>query len=767
MSPVPPKKQPKNTAAAKRGKNTPPKILTLRKKAFTLRVDSTTQIAELSLDVKDSKVNVLRVSVLEELSAFLKELRALPVRLLVIKSGKAGSFIAGADILEIKAAVKNGQLKELIKLGQQTLTALSNFKAPTLAVIDGHAFGGGLELALACTYRVVSRETTSRLGLPEVTLGIIPGFGGTQRLPALIGLPRALKMMLSGKMLTAQEAYNIGLAHDIVPSAYLNTKLPKLAEKIIRDPQSVQAATLRRRRKHFSRFQSLLVRLGLKFIIRRTAKQLRQNMGTHYPAPFELLDVLRKSYPATTQAQQDYGMQLELVSCSKLLKHEVTSNLLKLFEYNNALKNQPITIPAPFASTRPAPQRKQSKRQQKAPKITQGWVIGGGTMGSGIAWFLSHGGLPTRIKETSWDIACSSYQKLRAIHHQRERRAGQKARVTQQELARSSFTTTWNPIHSNTLVIEATAENLALKQQLFKELEAHCHPEAILATNTSSLSVNAIAAKLKHSERFLAIHFFNPVHRMQLVELAPAPKTDSQLFNAVATLLRRGGKLVVPVKACPGFLVNRILFAYLNEALHLLAETKAVELIDTSLKEFGMPMGPFALMDQVGIDICAHAGENIAAAYNNTKQFPSEYKTLLNLNWLGKKNEKGFYVYAGSKPIGLNPELYSALYGESAAMKRSFKPAEIVERLILAMAREALLALENEVVRTHWELDLALLYGSGFPAFRGGILRYVDAVTPIKTLKKIERLRDFYGERFTPPPLLEQLVKRNKKFYND
>ncbi|BBM88641.1 fatty acid oxidation complex subunit alpha [Spirochaetota bacterium] len=733
---------------------------------FKIEYNPTTNIGALTLDLKNSKVNILTSKVLYQLDQHLKKLATLPIKILLIKSAKPKSFIAGADINEIKQILKSPTHTKIIAQGQNIIDNIAHFKAPTVAVIDGHALGGGLELALACTYRIVSSESYTKLALPEVTLGILPGFGGTQRLPALIGLNAALKMILKGTAVNGSKAYRLGLADKVIPSAYISFELPKFIDQVNRNPHSLRKDRSRRLRRHFPWIVALATKLALKPILRFTRKQLLKSIGPHYPAPNKVLKIISQTYPAVTTEKIKHGLALERIGFLELLKTASTSHLLALFHHSTMLKNKAIVKAAPLNQKSSTSHLKRTLKKSHFP-IEQSLVIGGGTMGAGIAWLMSHHNLPVRIKEVSWEAASSGYQKLLAIHNQRERKVGQPQQVTTAELSRTSFTTSWTPVHNETLVIEAVPENLELKKNILKTLERYCSQDTIIATNTSSLSIDQLARSLKHSERFLAIHFFNPVHRMKLVELAPGPKTDPELFATVGRFLKKQNRIVIPVKACPGFLVNRILFAYLNEAMKILEETKDIETIDASLKDFGMPMGPFRLIDQIGLDVCAHVAQCLSKAYRHLPNPLKAYKKLNQRNWLGQKAGTGFYAYASGQPMGVNPELYHELYGESALMKRTFTSEKIIERLIMAMAHESLIALELGIVQTPWELDLALLYGTGFPAFRGGILRYIDTLTPAKAFKKFERLKDFYGDHFTPPAILKDTVSRNQLFYND
>lgn len=695
--------------------------------AIRLRVEN--RIAWVVFDLPGEKVNKLSSPVMEDLLRLLGELERLrDIDGAVITSEKDGVFIAGADVKQIESVRTREEALRGARQGQAVFQRVASLPFPVVAAIGGVCLGGGTELALACHGRIGSDHPRFQIGFPEVNLGILPGWTGTSKLPRLIGLQKALELILTGRALDARQAEKIGLLDAAVPH-------PQLAEQAAILVRKLAARTdyrvLKRRRR-----PALLERLlegnpiGRAIVFRQARRSVLARSGGHYPAPLKILEVVRKSRGGSLER----ALELETEAVADLVVTAVSKNLFRLFFLSEQAKKDPGVAGEPAS---PAP-------------LERVGVLGAGTMGGGIAWVVSSRDLPVRLKDVNPKALGAGLAAARRIYEGRKKRG----RLTGWELDKKMTlirpSLDWSGFGSVDLVIEAVVEDLEVKKSVFRELEPRVRPDCIIASNTSTLPISELARVLKDPGRMAGFHFFNPVDRMPLVEVIRGEATADRTIVALVAFAKRLGKTPVVVADGPGFLVNRVLGPYLNEAGHLLLETGDVEGIDRALTRFGMPMGPLRLLDEVGIDVAEKAGKVMAKAYGEDVASPGVSEKLVAAGRLGKKTGKGLYLHRGRKPVP-DPEALRLLGIER---RRRVAGAEAVERTIYPMVNEAARCLAQGVVRSAGELDLAMVMGIGFPPFRGGLLRFAEEEGLSKIVEALARLSDRLGPRFAPSAAL-------------
>lgn len=714
--------------------------------AFQLKVDNE-GIATVTFDQPGGKVNILSMPAMEELDQLLNELsNRADIKALVFQSGKPGIFVAGADLEAFEPAFKKPVLCEnLIRRGHETLNKLAALPFPTIAVIDGGCFGGGTELSLAFTYRVVTDSDKTQISLPEVTLGLMPGWGGTQRLPRLVGLEQSLGMILSGSPIDGKKAFKIGYADAIFPSAFLNEKIKGFIGKCT--TQKGKEDLLSRRKKtgvrHWLMEKNPLGRALLFFFAKKNV--LAKTKG-QYPAPLYALDVIRKSHSLPLKDGLEYEIKAFIKAIPKEFKHTV--NLIRLFFANEALKKNPgLTGDA------------------KPREVKKGAVIGAGTMGAGIAWLFSYRGIPVRMKDISWEAVAKGYGAARDIYKKLVKIRKLKPFEVDKMFLKLEGTVDYSGFRSADFVIEAATENLELKRKIFSEIENVVKEDAIIASNTSSLPISEMSKQMKHPERFLGMHFFNPPNRMPLVEIVAGEKTSPEALATAVELCKRFKKVPIVVKDCPGFLVNRIFMMAANEAAWMLQEGVEMERLDRLMRKFGMPMGPFVLADEVGNDVAYKVTQTFFDAYGDRMKIPEITKAVYDAGLYGKKIGKGFYLYNGEKRKE-NPQIHELLQ-KIKTEKRQISDEDVVDRLTLSMANEASRCLEEGVVKDPMYVDMALIYGTGFPPFRAGLLHYVDSLGVKNVVSKLEAFSKVYGERFKPSNRLRQMAEEGRSFYSE
>ena len=716
----------------------------MTEKTLKLEIDNS-GVANLILDLPGEKVNKLSRPVLEELENILKVIDSdKSIKVLLITSNKKDIFIAGADINEIKDIVDEKDGREKVKKGQDILSKIADLKIPTIAVIDGACMGGGTELALACTYRIAVANKKTNLGLPEVNLGIIPGFGGTQRLPALIGLPNALKIILSGKAIDYKKAYKIGLIDLIVRKEFLENSLNEFVTEILKKNNRVERKQKSLKRKRYI-FEVML--FGKSIIYYLAKKDLFQKTKGFYVAPFYALEVIKKTYGTSNLSK---GLKIELDAFCELVVSDISKNLIELFFIGEEIKKD-----------------NGIGGQAKKVEIKETAVLGAGIMGGGIAWSLANADINVRMKDIASESIAIGYQQILKIFKQLKKIRKITQNQINMKMARVSSSTDYSGFQNLDLIIEAAPENIILKKNILSELEHKIKDDAIIASNTSSLSIDAMSHALKEPKRFVGMHFFNPVNRMPLVEIIKGQKTSDEALATVVDLAKNLKKTPIVVKDVSGFLVNRILLPFMNEAAYLLQDGADMKKIDEVIERFGMPMGPFSLADIVGIDVGVKVANSLYESYGTRMKVASTLDKMLDKhpNSLGKKSNKGFYNYPRKD---INSDVFIILSEVRKAEKIQTSHIDnnvIIDRCILTMLNEAAKCLEEGVVKNARYLDMAMIMGTGFPAFRGGILRYADSRGIKNVVQRLEELNKNFDDRFEVSKLLTEMAKNNKTFY--
>lgn len=718
--------------------------------SLNLSVDSN-GVASLVFDLANEKVNKLSAAVLLELEEILDKISDdKKIHLLLIKSAKKDIFIAGADINEIRDIKNESDAYRKVLQGQEILSKIAELKIPTIAVINGACLGGGLELALACQYRVATDNKKTILGLPEVNLGIIPGFGGTQRLPKLVGLQNSFKMILSGKPVEAVKALKIGLVDKVIREEFLTEDLEHFVADILvnADENDVRSKRCGIRKKRFV----TEVLMGGKYLIYYFAKKdLLEKTKGKYPAPLAAFDVIRETYHCADHAA---CFKKEADAFAKLAGEEIAKNLIEIFFTNEEIKKDSGAVEG-----------------VKPKEIKQAGLMGAGIMGGGIAWLFSNRDIPVRMKDISQFGIALGFNQVLKIYKQLKKIGKYNDSQISLKMDEISSTTDYSGFGNVDIVVEAIIENIEVKKDSFKELEHYTRDDTIIASNTSSLSITQMAKDLQHPQRFAGMHFFNPVNKMPLVEVIKGEKTSDETVATIVNLSKKLGKTPIVVKDVPGFLVNRILLPYINEAGFLLQDGADLKHIDHLIEDFGMPMGPFILADTVGIDV----GYKVAKILNEGYGKRMEVCHLLSemakkKDLLGKKSNQGFYKYnKDGKNFGVNPDVKDIIHkvrGEDHSQKNYLTNEIIIDRCILIMVNEAAKCLEENVVKNHRYLDMAMIMGTGFPAFRGGLLRYADSVGIGVVIAKLREFSKLYGERFEPSKLLLEMEHSDRIFYN-
>jgi 3-hydroxyacyl-CoA dehydrogenase/enoyl-CoA hydratase/3-hydroxybutyryl-CoA epimerase len=692
-------------------------------------------LAVVTFDRPGERVNLLDAEILMEIDRLLGELETRAgVRGLVFRSDKPGMFLAGMDVEQIAAVNDSSEGAEAARFGQRVFGRIATSRVPSACAIGGTCLGGGLELALACTYRLAADDEAVRLGLPEVQLGIIPGFGGTQRLPRLVGLATALEMIMTGNPVSARKAKSTGLVDLVVPTPYLDRETFALVRR------AANGKTLPTNGKRRARVALERVRPVRRYVIDRARRAAESRVDpAHYPAPYRALEAVE----AAVTKPLAQGLDLEARIVGELIPSRASKNLIWLFKSQSALKNDGADAAVPR-------------------KVRRVAVIGAGIMGGGIAQLAADREIPVRLKDVRNEALLTALSTAADVWHKRVRRRRISQAEAQRRISFIAPTLDYTGLRHVDLVIEAIVERLDVKQAVLAEVEQQIPARAIFASNTSSLPITDIAARALHPERVVGMHFFNPVHRMPLVEVIQARQTSPEAVASVRALAVRLGKIPIIVKDGPGFLVNRVLSFYVNEALRMIGEGVRIEAIDASMKAFGMPMGPLALLDQIGLDTARHVAEVMTAALGRRAEGdPRLLEALVGAGRLGRKSGRGFYRHRGEDATA-DPEVYK-LIGSPAP--RDLPLETIQERLVLAMVNEAVICLEARVVREPRDLDVAMVMGTGFPPFRGGLLRHADAVGIPIVADRLARLADAHGERFRPAELLLQMVRQQHRFY--
>jgi 3-hydroxyacyl-CoA dehydrogenase/enoyl-CoA hydratase/3-hydroxybutyryl-CoA epimerase/3-hydroxyacyl-CoA dehydrogenase/enoyl-CoA hydratase/3-hydroxybutyryl-CoA epimerase/enoyl-CoA isomerase len=695
-------------------------------------------IAVITFDQPGSRANTLGQAMQTELEMLLEQIESRKnLAGLILQSGKPGMFIAGADLREMGSAGQEAALvRRVVQRGHNLIARFEALPFPTVAIIDGACMGGGLELALGFDYRLAGTHPKTEIGLPEVKIGLIPGWGGTQRLTRLIGPALAAELICAGETVKAPRARELGIVFDAVPSERLHVE----ALRLLRWAQESGDWQDQRRRKQqpvglSEEQQSFTFAVARAQVLAKTKGQL--------PAPLAALEAIARGCNLALPE----GLKVETEAIVPLIGSTISRNLIAVFFLTQRLQKDPGVADASV----------------KPREVQRVGVVGAGIMGAGIA--AAH--VRRGIAAVMIDNAPAAVEKgVAAIARSFQGRVAI-GRMTPEELlaAMTRLTPSTNPalFADRDVVIEAVVENEAVKTQLYRDLQKLLRPDALLASNTSTISITRMASAVERPENFAGMHFFNPVERMHLVEVIRGECTSDATVATLVALAKRIGKTPIVVRDCPGFLVNRILFPYLNESLVLLEEGAESRAVDKAATAFGMPMGPITLNDLVGLDTSLYAGRVINTAFANRAKTTRILDELVASGRLGQKSGAGFYSYAkGSK--GADDPAFAALLDRVRTGRREFSQEEITDRLFLPMLVEASRVLMEGIVRDPGDVDMGLILGIGFPAFRGGILRWADTLGLKAVLEKLGKYETL-GPRFEPTEQMRRLAAVGKSFY--
>lgn len=651
-------------------------------------------IAWVTLDEPASKANVFKKDFLAAFKGVIQSLRKESgLKAAVILSAKESIFVAGADIRWMFVIDSKDDALAFGRDGQSAMDLVAQLGVPTVAAIHGACAGGGYELALACSHRIASDSPKTLIGLPEIGLGIIPGWGGCVRLPRLIGVAGALDHILKAQLIPAAQAMKAGLVDELVAPDILKERARTAALRLIEQRTSRPAPTI----------------CELEVLFADARKQVLKRTRGKQPAPVRAIDVIEKGFGKSTPD----ALEIEARGFADLLLTPECKNLMHVFLLRDASKKAGVEG---WFTSAPAPSAKPT-----TPKRVG--VVGAGVMGSGIAQWCASRGLDVSMRDVKPEFVAGGMKKIEALFQEGVKRGKLSSEQAAKGVARVKPTTEWDGFEACDLVIEAVIEDIAVKRPVFEQLSKIMRPDAILATNTSAIPIDEIAACATNPGRVIGIHFFNPVSRMPLVEILLGPRTERPAAESATAFVKAIGKSLVVCKDSPGFLVNRILLPYMNDACRLVMDGVPVEAIDAAILDFGMPMGPLRLVDEVGVDVTHHIMRELTHYFGERMKVSDALTRLNDAGLKGRKAGKGFYAYEGSKE-SLNTELAATI---QSGASRTMASDEIQKRLVGVMVREAKMCLAEGVVRTPDELDLAMILGTGFPTFRGGLMRYAAA----------------------------------------
>ena len=731
-----------------------------------LSVEVSDGIAVVTFDLPNESVNKLNRAVKDEFVALVSQLeRDTTVRGAVLISGKPDVWIAGADIEEFQELKTAADAERLSRDGQMLLDSLERLRVPIVAAIHGACLGGGLETALACRYRIATDHPKTILGLPEVQLGLIPGAGGTQRLPRKIGLTNGLDMILTGKNVRAKKALQLGVIDELVHPSILRSVAMQRAHEV--------AEGRRKSERHKGGVKGMLLDsnpAGRAVVLRKAREQTLSKSRGHYPALIAAIDVIAAGY----EKGMAYGYREESRRFGEMAMTDVSKQLIFLFFATNELKKDPGVDPAqhpdlPVSAFEPLP----------VEKIA---IVGAGFMGAGIASIAVQHGSLVRLKDADHARVAKGYAAVRDVL---------KERLTKKQITRIQYsdymallggTVDYSGFGNVDLVIEAVFEDLSIKHQVLRETEAAISPNAIFATNTSTIPIGLIAQASSRPERVLGMHFFSPVHKMPLLEVIPTPNTYPQVTATAVAYGKKLGKTVIVVNDGPGFYANRILSPYINEAGILLDQGVAVDIIDKALVDFGFPVGPITLIDEVGLDVATKAGKIMAEAYPDRMAPARSIPAVVAAGRYGRKSKKGFYSYDKEGKKGeVDPSVYALFLAPgtipvaTSITPQSAEPPtwpempaiQIQQRTVLAMLNEAARCLNDGIIRSPRDGDVGAVFGIGFPPFRGGPFRYMDSLGVKIVVQRLEDLNARFPGRYEPAELLLDMARRNESFYPD
>jgi 3-hydroxyacyl-CoA dehydrogenase/enoyl-CoA hydratase/3-hydroxybutyryl-CoA epimerase len=716
------------------------------------------------MDLPDESVNTLSPETGAAFKALLSRAEKEPeVKAVVFLSGKKDSFVAGAKIDFLQTLATAAEATAASSQGQRGFDTLEAFSKPVVAAIHGACLGGGLEWALACDYRVATDSPKTTLGLPEVQLGLIPGAGGTQRLPALIGVQAALELILTGKNVKPSKAKRLGLVDEVVPVPILRSVAVRRARELAEGLLTVERprgqgfkAVGRQGKKGLG---GLLLGLankkmwaevalednpvGRKLLFDQARKQLLKKTRGKYPAPERALEAIRIGLESGRGA----GLEAEARFFGELAMTDVSKRLVEIFFATTALKKENGT----------------SNPDVKPREVKKVGVLGGGLMGGGIAYVTAAlQGVPVRVKDKDDEGVGRALKQVQGIFDERVKKRSLTWRESATKMALVTGGTDYSGFKNVDVVIEAVFEDLALKHRILGEVEAVTREDCIFASNTSSIPITELAKGSRRPAQVIGMHYFSPVNKMPLLEIITHKGTADWVTATCVEVGKKQGKTVIVVNDGPGFYTSRILAPYMNEAAHLLAEGADIAELDRALVEFGFPVGPITLLDEVGIDVAQKVGPIMEAAFGKRMAAPRALEKVVAEGRLGRKNKKGFYTYEGKKKE-VDVSVYELLpHGKN---RKQLDAREMAERCALQMVNEAVRCLEEGILRGARDGDVGAIFGLGFPPFLGGPFRYADSLGPSELLRRLEHYQEKYGERFTPAPSLVERAKAGRTFY--
>ena len=712
------------------------------KNSFTL-VRQENGVAHLIMDVIDEAMNTLKAEFADEIVTILAEIKADDsIKGIVLMSGKSDSFVAGADVSMIANCNTIEDATALSRQGHTIFSQIESLPIPIVAAINGVCLGGGLELAMACHARVCSDSPATALGLPEVQLGLLPGGGGTQRLPKLVGIQKALDMMLTGKHIRPKQALKAGLVHHVVPKSVL----VKTAENIILSGKVNISAY--KDKKNSARKLSFMDKLleenpiGRRIVYGQATKTVLAKTKGNYPAPLKIIACVK----AGVEEASAKGYQTEANYFGELVKSDVSAQLRQLF----------------FATTNM--KKEQGVDGVEPEKINKVAVLGGGLMGGGIAFVTAtKAKVPVRIKDISHKGISSAIKYSYSLLNKKVKRRFIRTSEMQKQLALITGTTDYSGFQSTDIVIEAVFEDLTLKQNMVAEVESYCNKNTIFASNTSSLPISQIAEKALRPENVIGLHYFSPVDKMPLAEIIAHDKTSDKTISTTVEFAKKQGKTPIVVADKAGFYVNRILAPYVNEAALILLEGQPIEHIDKTLVEFGFPVGPLQLLDEVGIDIGSKISPILQHELGERFTPPPAFNKLIDDGRLGKKANKGFYLY-GKSVKGKKPD--ESIYNLLDIAKGVKQPNEAIAlRAVFLMLNEAARCLDEGIIRNARDGDIGAIFGIGFPPFLGGPFQYMDKLGAEYIVGKLKYWSELYGERFIPCDALVAMADNKRSYY--
>ena len=674
----------------------------------------------LTFDRAGSAANIFDVGTLRELGVRLDEVEHDAAGV-IFASAKPAIFIAGADLNALET-LSGDELREFIALGQDVFNRIAALRVPTVAAIHGACVGGGYELCLACTWRIATADRATKIGLPETQLGILPAWGGSTRLPRLIGVPGALDIILGGKTLAAKAALKRGMIDEIAPRELL---IEAALKWVGHEPR-------RRRHAGFDRVAALVATP----IARR--RMLEKSRG-HYPALPKALEVVTEGVRGSIEE----SLRRERLAVVELAATPECRNLIRVFKLQERAKK--LRVPG----------------VEKPAAIGHVAVIGAGVMGAGIAQWLSARGLRVLLRDIDAERVAAGMGRIAKLNADAVKRHIMDRKEGRDALDRVSPAAAEAPLARVDLVIEAAVEKMDLKKKIFGRLDEVAPAETLLASNTSALSITELGAAVKRTDRVVGIHFFNPVHRMPLVEVTTGERTSAETTASAVRFVQKIGKMPVVVRDSPGFLVNRILLPYMVEAAELFAQGADVAEIDAAMLDFGMPMGPLRLTDEVGLDVAEDVATTLALAFVDHMHIPAVLNRMVRAGMLGKKSGRGFYVHEKGKAT---PSTDAAKL-RNAGAGQGMDKAAMQRRMVLLMVNEAARCIEEKVVAEPADADFGMIMGAGFAPFRGGPLRYADAVGTAEVVSALQAEAERSGPYFAPCELLNEMSKTNRKFY--